>query len=446
MDVAGFRTGPTSADPFKTAGRRARTVAVVTRETLQRRTLRVLAGAQILAGLGGSAAAAGALLALDITGSEALASLPLAMLVIGSSAMVVPISALSRRAGRRAGLTVALAAAAIGAVGVVVAGVLASFPLLCAASALFGAGNTAVMLARYAAADLSTPAKRGRAIGRVVFATTFGAVAGPNLLAPAGAAARALGLPELTGLFLLAAAAFALAALVLFALLRPDPLRIAAALEATPIDDGPPEPSHVPLRRLLAPSAAITGLATVVTANFVMVAVMAMAPVHMDEHGHDLELVGLVISLHIAGMFAPAPLTGWLTDRLGPLPVAAAGAGLLTAAGLLSSAAGGSALVFGAGITLLGVGWNAGLIAGSTLLASAVPIAQRPRAEGAGELSMGVAAASATAIAGPVVGLAGYAALAAAGAAAAAALGPFLAAVARRGAPAQVAPASRIVS
>jgi MFS family permease len=355
----------------------------------------------------------------------------------------VPISALSRRAGRRAGLTVALAAAALGAVGVVVAGVLESFPLLCAASALFGAGNTAVMLARYAAADLSTPTERGRAIGRVVFATTFGAVAGPNLLAPAGAAARALGLPELTGLFLVAAAAFALAALVLFALLRPDPLRIAAALEAA---DDAPAPTRVPLRRLLAPSAAVTGLATVVTANFVMVAVMAMAPVEMHHHGHDLEVVGLVIGLHIAGMFAPAPVTGWLTDRLGALPVAAAGAVLLTAAGVLSAASGGSAFTFALGITLLGVGWNAGLIAGSTLLASAVPIAQRPRAEGAGELSMGVAAASATAIAGPVVGLAGYATLAAAGAAAAAALGPFLAAVARRGAPAQAAPAHRIVT
>src|SRR5215212_9343919 len=91
------------------------------RAALQRRTLRVLVGAQVLAALGGSGAAAGALLALDITGSESLAGLPLAMLVIGSSATVVPISALSRRAGRRAGLTAALATAAGGAVGVVVA-------------------------------------------------------------------------------------------------------------------------------------------------------------------------------------------------------------------------------------------------------------------------------------------------------------------------------------
>jgi MFS family permease len=419
-------------------------VAGLDRARVQRRTLRVLVGAQVLGALGGSAAAAGSLLALAITGSESLASLPLALLVVGSSVAVVPVSALSRRAGRRPGLTVALATAAVGAAGVVLAGVMESFVLLCAASAVFGAGNTAVMLARYAAADLSTPAERGRAIGRVVFATTFGGIAGPNLLAPAGDVATALGLPELTGLFLFAAVAFALAGLVLFVFLRPDPLQIAAALDTAPADEHR-EPAHVPLRQLLAPSAAVTGLATVITANFVMVAVMAMAPVHMEGQGHSLELVGLVVSLHVAGMFAPSPLSGWLTDRVGPVPVAAAGAGLLVVAGMVAAASGHSAVPFAVGLTLLGVGWNAGLIAGSTLLASAVPVAQRPRVEGAGELSMGIAAASATAVAGPVVGLAGYATLAVAGAVAAAALGPFLIAVVRRGAPAQVAPANRLV-
>ena len=415
----------------------------MTRAALQRRTLRVLVGAQVLAALGGSGAAAGALLALDITGSESLASLPLALLVVGSSATVMPISALSRRAGRRTGLTVALVTAAFGAAGVVLAGVLDSFVLLCAASAVFGSGNTAVMLARYAAADLSTPLERGRAIGRVVFAATFGGVAGPNLLGPAGDVATSIGLPQLTGLFLFSAVAFALAALVQFALLRPDPLQFATALER----EGAPEIAapRVPLRRLLAPSAAVTGLATIVTANFVMVAVMAMAPVHMEGQGHSLELVGLVVSLHVLGMFAPSPVTGWLTDRFGPLTVASGGAAVLVAAGVLAGASGGNAGAFAAGLTMLGVGWNAGLIAGSTLLASAVPLAQRPRVEGAGELSMGVAAASATAVAGPVVGIAGYATLAIAGAVAAAALGPFLLAVVRRGVPAQVAPANRLL-
>jgi MFS family permease len=430
------------------------------RAALQRRTLRVLVAAQVLSGLGGSGAAAGALLALDITGSDALASLPLALLVVGSAATVVPISALSRRAGRRTGLGTALAIATAGAVGIVVAGELESFALLLAASLLFGAGNTAVMLARYAAVDLSTPDERGRAIGRVLVATTFGAVAGPNLMDPAGRVASAIGLPDLTGLFLTSAAAFALAGLVLTVFLRPDPLLVAtgrraeasttALADPLEVTTGRPTearavPPPVPLRDLLSPTTAVTGLTTVVVANFVMVAVMAMAPVHMHDHGHGLQFVGLVISLHVAGMFAPSPLTGWLTDRLGPLAVAGGGATLLIVAGILSAASGSQAATFALGLGLLGVGWNASLIAGSALLASAVPIAQRPRVEGAGELSMGVAAASATAIAGPVVGVAGYAALATAGAVAAATLAPFLIQVARRGLPEQVVPATRVL-
>jgi MFS family permease len=176
-----------------------------------------------------------------------------------------------------------------------------------------------------------------------------------------------------------------------------------------------------------------------------MVAVMAMAPVHLAHHGYDLEVVGLVVSLHVAGMFAPAPLTGWLTDRLGPLPMAYCGAVMLAVSGVLSAAAGHGAVVLAIGLALLGAGWNTGLIAGSTLLASAVPISERPRVEGVGELSMGVAAASATAVAGPVVGLAGYTVLAVAGAAAAASLGTFLVAAGRRGVPAAAAPANRLV-
>ena len=416
------------------------------RSALQRRTLSVLVLAQMLGGLGGSGAAAGALLAVDITGDESLASLPLALLVVGSSVAVVPISTLSSGKGRRTGLTVALGIAAVGAIGVVCGGALRSFALVCAASVLFGLGNTAVMLARYAAADLSTPAQRGRAIGAVVFATTFGAVAGPNLLAPAGSVAAAFGLPELTGLFVFSAGAFALAALVLFGLLRPDPLHVAAALESPVIGSDDAGEASGPPVRLLARPAAVAGLTTMVVANFVMVAVMAMAPVHMGAGGHSLEFIGLAISLHIAGMFAPSPLTGWLTDRIGPLPVAALGTILLVVAGVLSATAGHDGPLFAASLLLLGAGWNLGLIAGSALLASAVPLAHRPRAEGAGELSMGIAAGIGTALSGPVVGIAGYAALALAGATSAAILAPILIAVARRGLPAGAAPAPRVLA
>jgi hypothetical protein len=306
------------------------------------------------------------------------------------------------------------------------------------------------LLARYAAADLSTPERRARDIGYVVFAATFGGVAGPNLLDPAGRLAAALGLPELTGLYLVAAGSFALAALILFALLRPDPLHTAIALgerdERVLAAATPPIAPGVPLRFLLANRAAATGLATMVVANFVMVAVMTMAPVQMRGEGYGLEFVGVVVSLHVAGMFAPSPITGWLTDRIGSPPIAAVCGLLLMIAGIVSAVSTHSGPTFAAGLVLLGIGWNAGLIGGSTLLASAVPAAQRPRAEGAGDLSMGVAAAVATALAGPVVGVAGYATLALIGAAAGATLTPVLSAAARTPAAAGSVPAKRLIA
>lgn len=404
---------------------------------IRSRLLRVLVGAQVLGGLGQAAGgAAGALLAREVAGSDAAAGLPLSLLVTGSALAAIPVSALSRSAGRRPGLAAALVGGALGAALCVLAGVFESLPLLLVGSLLFGAGNTAVMLARYAAADLSEPERRARTIGLVVFATTFGAVAGPNLLGPAGTAAEAVGLPPLTGLFVLAALAYLAAAAVLLVLLRPDPLRLATHDEP-PEDAWGPRP---PLADLLAPPRVRAGLATIVTANFVMVAVMAMTPVHMRHHDHSLTLVGFVISLHILGMFAPAPVTGRLADRHGALRVALGGCTLLLAAGLLAGAAGGSVPVLSAGLLLLGVGWNACLIAGSALLVSAVAAGQRPRVEGVGELSMGLAAAGGGALSGPVVAIASFPALAVAAAALAATVAPLVLVSARRGSPVPAAP------
>lgn len=400
------------------------------------RLLRVLVAAQILGGLAQAAGgAAGALLARDVAGTDAAAGLPLSLLVAGSALAAIPISGLSRTAGRRPGLATALLGGAAGAGLCVLAGAIESLPLLLVGCLLFGAGNTAVMLARYAAADLSEPERRARTIGLVVFATTFGAVAGPNLLGPTGAAAASVGLPRLTGLFVLAALAYTAAAAVLLVLLRPDPLRLATHAEP-PEDASGPRPS---LSTLLEPPAVRAGLATIVTANFVMVAVMAMTPVHMRHQDHSLTLVGFVISLHIAGMFGPAPVTGRLADRLGARRVALGGCAVLLAAGVLAGAAGASVAVLSAGLLLLGVGWNACLISGSTLLVSAVATGQRPRVEGVGELSMGIAAATGGALSGPAVAVASYPALSVAAAALAATIAPVLLVSARRGSPAPAA-------
>jgi MFS family permease len=351
--------------------------------------------------LGGAAAA---LLARDLGGSDAVAGLPQAVLVVGSAGAALAMSALTRRFGRARVLAAGMAVATLGSVVVVLAAPAGSLTGMLAGTLLLGAGTAAVMLGRYAAADSAPERARARAMATVLVATTVGAVAGPNLLVPADALGRALGLPWLGGSYIAAAACFAGAAGLLARL----PVHRPAA---------EPEPdASAPV------GTAAVGLAVMALSNLVMVGVMTMAPVHLHHLGIGLGAIGLVQSLHIAGMFAPAPLSGWLADRWGTAPTTALAGAVLTVSALLAALAAGAPAVLGVALVLLGVGWNLGLVAGSALLTAGVPAAERPRREGWGEVAMGVAAAGGGAASGAVVSGGGYGLLASAGAAVAAVL------------------------
>jgi MFS family permease len=359
--------------------------------SLQRRTMRVLVVAQLLGALGLAAGGtAGALLAENLTGSAAAAGMPLSLLVLGSGVGAVAVARVMRDHGRRAGLTSAYLAGTVGAALVVAAAAGRSWLLLLAGSLLLGGGNAAVMLARYAAADLSS--HRGRSISTVVAAASVGAIVGPNLLGPAGPLAEAVGLPAPTGLFLLAIPAFLGAALVLVAFLRPDPLQVArdAAWSAEQAAAG----SRNELAVLLGDHHIRVALLVLALANLAMVGVMAVAPVHLHDHGAAMGTIGLIIGTHIAAMYLPSPVTGWLADAVGARVVAGLGAVLLLAAGAIATVGSPGRMGILIVLLVLGVGWNAGLIGGSALLRDApVSASLRTRAEGLGELAMGAAAA-----------------------------------------------------
>ena len=377
----------------------------------ERRTLGLLAVATAVGSLGLAAGGtAGALLAEDITGSEAAAGVPLGVLVAGSAGGALLIARQTTRSGRAAGLILGYALGAAGAVTVIGGAIASSFVLVLAGSAALGAANAAVFLTRYAAADLGSDTTRGQALGTVFVAASVGAIASPNLLGPTGRLAEAIGLPELAGLYLVAIPAFAIAALLLGRLSRCAPSLREIAL----VPDGKPT---------LGLDRARGALVVLGAVNFVMVAVMAIAPVHLKEEGHELGFVGLAVGIHVFGMFAPSPISGWLADRAGSTTVVSIGAVFLVAAGVSGAVVDSSGHV---GITvvlaLLGLGWNAGVVGGSTMLASSVPAAQRPRAESFGEIAMGGAAAIGAVFAGLVVAFGGFPALALAGATAGALL------------------------
>lgn len=377
----------------------------------QRRALAVLSGAQVLGGLGvGAGAAVGGLLAAGITGSEAAAGLASTANVVGAAAAALPLVRVTDRHGRRVGLTCGLLIAAVGAAAVVLGAAWPSLPVLFVGFLLTGAATAAGLQARYAATDLAGEQHRARDLSLVVWATTVGAVAGPNLADPTGFFALRLGLPELTGSYLLALSTFGAAALAVSALLRPDPLLTA---RARAVDAGKAHAPRPALRHSLGvvnrSADARLALAAIVVAHTAMVSVMVMTPIHMQHVDVSLVIIGLVISVHIVGMYAFSPLVGLASDRIGRRPVLAVGAVLLLGACLVSgTAAADDSLRLGLGLFLLGLGWSCGLVAGSTLLTESVPEIERPGVQGASDLLMNTAGAVGGALAGVIFAVATY--------------------------------------
>ncbi len=393
---------------------------------LYRRTIRVLLTSQILAGAGLAAGiTVGALLAEDMVGSTGSAGLPAALFTLGSAAAAMSVGRLSQRSGRRPGLALGYAVGAIGGLGVVLAAAIDSVPLLFVSLFFYGSGTATNLQARYAGADLAPAERRGRAVSTVLVATTLGAVLGPNLVEPMGAVAEAIGVRALAGPFMLATVAYGLAAIAVLVLLRPDPLQVARSVgvstdapsaSATPPDE--PAKSMATVR--LAASA-------MVLTQLVMVAIMTMTPVHMRDHGHSIGAAGLVISIHVAAMFLPSPLTGQLVDRVGRRPVLAAAGVTLLSAGLLAAVAPPESMgLLIVALALLGLGWNFGLVGGTALVTDAVPLAQRARTQGTVDLAVALSGATGGMASGFVVASSSYAALSFAGGLLALALIPAL--------------------
>jgi MFS family permease len=378
-------------------------------DEVQRRTLRLLFVAQVISGIGiAIGSSVGALLAADIAGIG-VSGLAISTNVVGAALFAVPATAIVHRYGRRLSLAAGYCTAALGSILLVTAAVRDSIPILFLGFFFFGGATAAGLQARYAAVDLAPAAVRGRHLSLVVWATTIGAIIGPSLAPVAGRTVGVYGVPTLASPFVFSAILLALAALLLFGLLRPDPAVVARELFGA--SDAAKSAGRAgigdALRLVASLPAARLGVSAMAIGHVVMVGVMTMTPVHIRGAGHGAEytlrIVGLVLSFHIAGMFAFAPVVGWLTDRIGRRPVIFAGIAILLTACAVAGTAGHEPLQLAGGLMLLGLGWSATMVAGSTLLSDAVSGEMRASAQGLSDLMMGLAGASAGALSGVVV-------------------------------------------
>lgn len=374
---------------------------------------------QVAGGIGMSIGmSVGALLTADLV-SIGVSGLAQSAAVLGAALLAVPATRLARRSGRAPSLSSAYLIAALGGSLTVAAAMTRSIPLLFIGLFLFGGGTTAGLQSRYAAVDLAPPASYGRHLSLVVWATTLGGVLGPNLASFAGMSLRGYSVPTLAAPFVFSTVLFTFAAAFLFVFLRPDPLRVAQG-EGRGNAPAAQGGMGAAFRAIMANGDARLGVASTAIGHVVMVGVMSMTPVHIRSAGHPpahtLRIVGAVLSVHIAGMYALAPVMGLLSDRFGRRRVIVGGVALLMSACAVAGTAGHDSARLAAGLILLGLGWSATMVSGSALLSQSIAPSLKPSAQGISDLLMGLCGASAGALSGVVVANFGYPTLTLAGA------------------------------
>ncbi|GAA3400634.1 MFS transporter [Paenibacillus hodogayensis] len=385
---------------------------------LFKRTMLVVIASQIFGGAGLAAGVTvGALLAQDMLGTDSYAGVPAALFTLGSAAAALLVGRLSQRLGRRAGLAAGFLTGGLGAVGVVLAAVFDHLPLLFISLLVYGAGTATNLQTRYAGTDLALPTQRAKAISTAMVFTTFGAVAGPNLVTITGRVAVSMGAPALSGPFMLAAVAYLLAGIILLLFLRPDPFIVAKAIaEAQRVKQSRNGAEAIVPEAGIRKSGIVVGATVMVLTQIVMVAIMTMTPVHMKHHGHGLGDVGIVIGIHVAAMYLPSLITGILVDKYGRTMMSYASGVTLLLAGLVAALAPGDSMVFLVlALALLGLGWNFGLISGTAAIIDATPPHTRAKTQGTVDVLIALAGASGGALSGMIVAQSSYSTLSLAG-------------------------------
>lgn len=378
---------------------------------IQAKTVRTLALGQALGGFGfGSTLSVGAIMATELSGSAAFSGAAATLSTLGSAFAAIPLANIAARRGRRYALGLGAGLAILGAIGMITAAALRSFPVELIALFFLGSANAVSLQARFAAADIPTSRPKAKDISIVVWATTFGAVIGPNLIAPGESLGVTLGLPHLAGPFLLTILAQTLSTTVFWFGLKPDPLLLAQkidsekrALQRRKFREAIPIVRQKPIAAFAVTSIALS--------HMVMVSVMSMTPAHLSITGHSLSDVGFTISLHVAGMYALSPIFGLISDRFGARKTIILGQLILLASLAVSGFGANNFSMVVLGLFLLGLGWSSATVAGSALLSESLDISEKPVVQGLSDSLMNLSGAFGGAISGTILILFGFAGL-----------------------------------
>ncbi|HEY7597236.1 MAG TPA: MFS transporter [Actinophytocola sp.] len=342
------------------------------------------------------ASTAGTLIA-GATAGPAWSGVPGAFGVIGTALGTLGAGALMARRGSRPVLLGLYAAAVAGAIIAFGAAAGALLVVLLPGMVLLGLGNGGAQMSRYVAAELYPVERKGFGLSVIVWAGTVGAILGPGLMKPGGHVAELMGLPELAGPVLVAVVTTVIA------------LAVTAGLPRVPPPPPRPRLSRPMVAAALRRPEVAGPLIAMVGAQVAMVSVMTMTPLQLEHHGHGLGVIGWILSAHMIGMFALAPLSGRIADRWGGRATIYLGIGtLLVAAATAFSAPTAHTSGLPLALFLLGYGWNLVLVGGSSLLSRDLPAAERTQLQGVVDAVVWLSSAVASLVAGSLYGLGGY--------------------------------------
>ena len=374
----------------------------------------VLFANQSLASAGVIASATiNSMIGAQLGGSASFAGVPSAVYLVGAAFAASAWGYIMDRVGRRNGMVAGLIIGVIGNALVLIAIGISSFLLFLTGMVLMGITNAAVVLGRFAAAEVNPPERRGAAISNVVLGGTFGAVVGPLLVGPMGNAARMLGMDELAGAYLATLVLFAISSVVVFVGLRPDPRDLGKQVAAAH-----PDPALTaftgearPIFEILRQPAALMAVSAMALGQVVMVAIMVITSLHMRDHQHNLGDISAVIASHTFGMFAFSVISGRLADKWGRGPVILTGASTLLLA-CITAPLSPNVFPLAVALFLLGLGWNFCFVGGSALLADQLSPLERSRTQGMNDLLVGLASATGSLGSGIVFAASNYTAIA----------------------------------
>jgi MFS family permease len=336
-----------------------------------RRNVLILAVCQALMLSGSSLiVAASALVGLALSVEKVWATLPIACMYCGTLAVTFPASVLMKRIGRRGGFIIGLMVGFVGAMVATWAIVEHNFVAFAVGSFLIGILNGFGQYYRFAAADISGEAYRGRAISWVLAGGILAAFIGPNLANYSRD--MLMGIP-FAGSYASLLILYGLSVLLVSQIQIAVPGQHERSGEQRPLAQIARQPKYL---------VAVIGA---MIAYGVMNLVMTSTPLAMASHDHEFSDTALVIQWHVLAMFAPSFFTGNLIARFGVTRIMSVGAILLLAS-ILIGLGGISVFHFLFELVFLGLGWNFLFIGGTTLLTETYTAPEKAKAQGLNDL------------------------------------------------------------